>query len=198
MRLLLRSLSRLVAVCLCAGLALAGLALAVFSIGGDGTISLPALARDLHLPGLVDAAGDQLRRLESGDRPIAWLPLLCGAAAAVGGLALLAGVLLRRRERLFVLEQSDEGRLAARRKPLARLLVALAEQSRGVTQATARLHPRHRRPGGRLTISASRSMTTTDADAVARTSRAIAPVADAFALRTRVHARAGTGSGRLE
>jgi len=197
MALALRALSRLAALCLCAALALSGLALAIFAIGGDGTISLPALARDLRMPDLFDAVGERLRRLELGERPVAWLTLLVGAAAILAGLALLAGVLLRRRERLFVLEQSEQGRLAARRQTLAQLVAALAEQAQGVTRAKVRLRPRHRGHGGRLTVSASRSMSASDAEAVDRTTQAIAPLTEPFALRTRVRAHAGTGPRRV-
>jgi hypothetical protein len=197
MGLLLRSLSRLAALCLCGALAIAGLALGIFAIGGDGTVSLPALARDLHLPGLLDAVGERLRRLELGERRVAWPTLLGGAAAIVLGLTLLIGALLPRRERLFILEQSEQSRLAARRQPLAQLVATLAQQARGVTQAKVRLRPRRRGLGGRLMISASRSMTASDAEAVESTTQAIAPVTEPFALRTQVRARAGTGHRRV-
>jgi hypothetical protein len=197
MRLLLRSISRLAALCLCAILALAGLALAIFAIGGDGAISLPALARNLHLPGMLDAVGDRLRQLEVAARPIAWLTLLAGAAAVLVGLALLGGLLLRRRERLLVLEQSARGRLAARRKPLAQVAASLAGTARGVTHAKVQLRPGRSGHGGRLTMSASRSMAASDAEVVERASAAIAPLAGPFALRTRVRAHAGTGKRRV-
>jgi hypothetical protein len=198
MSLLLRFLSRLFAVCLCAALALVGLALAVFATRAHGTISLPALAHDVRLPGLLDTIGAWLHRLEHGKRPIAWLTLAAGAGAVLIGLALLAGALLRRRERLFVLEDGDRSRLAARRKPLTQLLEALAGQTRGVTQASARLRARRRGHGGRLTISAARSASAGDADTVALTTAAVASIAGPFDLRTRVHARAGTGSRRVQ
>ena len=197
MVLLLRSLARIVALLLLAALALAGLALAIFSIGGDGAISLPALARDLHLPGLFEVVGERLRRLAVTDRPVAWRTAAAGAGAIVLAVLLLAGAFARRRQRLVTLEENEHGRLGARRRPLSQVIATLAQQVHGVTRARVAVRPHWRGHGGRLTISAARSMTANDAQTVELTSQAVAPVAEPFGLRTHVRARVGKGRARL-
>lgn len=195
---LLRSLARLVALCLVAALALAGLALAIFSIRAHGTLSLPALAREVQLPGLSEAVGERLRRLEVEDRGVAWLTAAAGATAVGLGMLLLVGALARRREVLALLEENEHGRLAARRRPLAQAVGSLAEQVRGVTRARVDLDLHRRGHGGRADISATRSITATDAEVVERTSAAVAPLVRPFGLRTRVRARVGQRGSRVE
>ena len=68
--------------------ALAGLAAAVFCIGGGDGFSLPDLAGYLQLDDLRDVVGDWLGALES-DGPTAWWTVLAGACAAILGDCLL-------------------------------------------------------------------------------------------------------------
>ncbi|MGI8623860.1 MAG: hypothetical protein ACR2NB_10365, partial [Solirubrobacteraceae bacterium] len=121
---LLALLDRLLAPLLLAVLAVAGAAAAVFCIqGGTATLSLHHLAGLLSLPDLRDAVRDFLDGLE-GSGATAIVPLLGGLGAIVLGLALLAGLLVPRRERLVRLEDRPAGPILARRRALARTLGA--------------------------------------------------------------------------
>lgn len=195
---MLRALDRLIAFLLLLALALLGVATAVFAVQGDSrALSLPTLARHLRLPQLREVVGDFLSHLEAGG-PVAWVSVGAGAAAIALGLLLLAGALAPRRERLVVLEEDGEICLAARRRPLAQIAGAIAEQVRGVTGERTRVRPRRVGSGGRLKISAYHSRTFSSPEIERQVSAAVAPLADAFALRVRVHARRGEGKARVE
>ena len=196
MILLLRSLGRLVIFVLLVVMALAGLAAAVFCIGGGDGFSLPDLAGYLQLDDLRDVVGDWLGALES-DGPTAWWTVLAGACAAILGLLLLAGVVLPRREHLVVLAEGDDGRIAARRRPLGQAAEALTLQQQGVTEAKARVRTSRWRRGS-LRLRASRTRRVSPDEAEARASRAIEPLASAFNLRPRVRSRLGEGAARVQ
>jgi hypothetical protein len=190
MIILLRALGRLVTFALLVVLALAGLAVAIFSIGADdNAVSLPALARYLHLPELRDVVGDWLGMLETGG-PTAWWSVLGGAVALLVGLTLLFTYLFPHRERLVTLAENDAGRLASRRRPLAQAATTLTEQERGILEAKVRV--RTRRWGrGSLSVRASRPRSASQADVEARAGQAVGTLAQEFGLRTRVRSRIG-------
>lgn len=197
MVLVARALARLVTFLLLVALAVAGLAVAVFSIGsGDSSFSLPGLARLVGLPVLSDRAGELLGALEAGGPP-AVIAALAGLGAVLLALLLLAGALWPRRERLVVLDEDDGGRLAARKRPLGQIAAALAEQARGVTSAKATLRPARRARGGKLGILASHSRTAESSQVAEQAKSSLAPLADPFELKTRVRARPGEAGQRV-
>ncbi len=187
---LARSLARLVGILLVVALALAGLAAAVFSIqGGHGTLSLPGLAADLHLPALRQDVGAFIRRLEAPG-PVAVVAALAGAGAVLLGLVLLAGALAPRRERLVVLAHDEQGAIAARRRPLGQAAAALAQEPGGVLDARARARPWRRGTGGRIRV----LVRTDDADGsrdglVQGVAGALAPLTDSLPLKAQVRAK---------
>jgi Family of unknown function (DUF6286) len=195
---LLRAVARLVTFVLLAVLAACGLAVAVFSIGWSrtGEFNLPGLARLVHLGDLRDQVGELLHDL-AGPGPVAGITALCGVAAIALGLLLLVGALWPGRERLVILERSDVGTLAARRRVLGRVASALVEQTRGVTATKVKVKPGRRR-GGYLAIRADHSRTQERQDVRQRIQLALAPLTEAFGLRTRVNPRLGQHGRRVE
>jgi hypothetical protein len=198
MILLLRAIARVVTFVLLVVLAVCGLAIAVFSIGGSssGDFNLPGLARLVHLGDLRDQVGELLHDLE-GPGSVAGVTALCGLAALALGLLLLVGALWPRRERLVILETSEDGTLAARRRVLARVASALAEQTRGVTATKIRVRPGRRR-GGRLAVRADHSRAQQPQDVRQRTQMALAPLTEPFGLRARITPRLGQGRRSVE
>jgi hypothetical protein len=198
MILLLRALARLVTFALLCVLAACGLAIAIFSIGWSrtGDFNLPGLAQLVHLGDLRGQVGELLRDL-AGPGPVAGITALCGLGALALGLWLLVGVLWPRRERLVVLDRSEEGTLAARRRVLGRVASALAEQTRGVTATKVKVRP-GRRHGGRIAVRADHSHTQDPQDVRQRTQLAMAPLTQEFGLRTRVQPRLGQRGRRVE
>lgn len=195
---LLRALARLVTFLLLSILAVCGLAIAVFSIGGvrSGNFNLPGLARLVHLGGLRDQVGELLHDLE-GPGSVAGITALCGAGAVALGLLLLVGALWPRRERLVILDRSEGGTLAARRRVLSRVAAVLAEQTRGVTATKVKVRPARRR-GGRVAVRADYSRTQQPQDVRQRVQLALAPLTEAFGLRTRITPRLGQHRRRVE
>lgn len=155
MILLAHALARLVGFLALLALALAGIAAAVFCIAtGTSGPSLGNLASILHLAALRDTIGGWLSQIEASGS-VAVIAAACGLGAVLLGVLLLAGVLVPRRERLVQLTSNGTGTVAARRRPLAQVAGALAEQARGVTEAKVKVRPR-RSSGGRLRVRASR------------------------------------------
>jgi hypothetical protein len=108
--LLLRLLAALLAFVLLVVIAVGGVVVAIFCIrGGTAALSLDHLASLISLPALRDKIGPFLESLEA-DGPVAALAALCGAAAILLGLGLLAGALVPRRERTLIVERSDRQR----------------------------------------------------------------------------------------
>jgi hypothetical protein len=195
--LLLRALVKLVTFLLLIALALLGAAAAVFCMqSGSETLSLTKLAELLRLPDLRDEVGRWLRALEA-DGPLALLSLLGGLAAVLTGLALLAGVLVPRRERLVTLEVTAGGTLAARRRALAAAAGMLAEQARGVTAARVRARPR-RTSGGTLRVRAQRARATDARAARTAVEDRLKPLTGPFKLRSRVQVRSGGRGARVQ
>lgn len=196
----LRALTRAVTFLLLLVLAAAGLAAAVFSTMGDNdTFSLPRLARHLHLPELRGVVGDYLGALEASGHT-AWISVAAGAGAVLLGLALLAGALAPRRERLVVLdEDSDGARLAVGRRPLSQIAAVLADQQRGVTQTKARVRPRRLGRRGLLHVSVFHPRNQVSEQVAARVSEAVGQLGEAFGLKTSVRARRGErGRARVQ
>jgi hypothetical protein len=156
MILLARALVRLISFVLLVILAVAGLALAIFCIStGTSGPSLGGLAHVLDLGSLRDTVGSWLGQLEASGE-VAGIAAVCGLAAMLLGLLLLAGILVPRRERLVTLASGEHGTITARRRPLAQAATTLAQQVRGVTEARVRVR-RRRRSGGRVAVRASRT-----------------------------------------
>lgn len=197
MILLARALVRVLAFVLLVALAVAGLAVAVFSIqGGTSTLSLPHLAKILHLSGLRDKVGPFLDSLAASG-PVAIVALLCGLGAVLLGVLLVAGLLAPRRERLVTLRDDEEGSIAARRRVLGHLGQSLAEGTRGVTEAKVRARPARFR-GGRLAVRATHSRTTSADDVRTRVAESLAPLTEPWDLKARVGVRLGEGRARVE
>lgn len=197
MILLARALARLLAFLLLVALAVVGLAAAVFCIGkGTGTLSLHNLADIVALPQARDQVGSFLDTLEAPGST-AVLSALGGLAAMGIGLVLLVGILVPRRERLVSLTRTKDGTIAARRRPLGQIAVALVEQGRGVTDAKAKVRPR-RRAGGRVRLRIDRTRTADERDVKTRARESLEPLTDPFKLRARIHSRLGTGRARVE
>ncbi|MDO8212181.1 hypothetical protein [Conexibacter sp. CPCC 206217] len=195
MMILLQLLARLVAFLLLLALALAGLAVAVFSIQDTHTgLSIEGLAHDARLPQLRDTVGDFLASVERGG-PVAVVAALCGLGAIVLGLLLVLGVVGSRRERLIVLDDGAQaGRTAAKRRPLAQVATALSEQVRGVTSVRARAHAGRRRStvGVRIDRAA-----TADAQQIgADVRQALSSLTD-VGVRARVETRRGGPRSRV-
>lgn len=195
---LLRTLAKLVTMALLIALSLSGLAIAIFSIGGtaSGDFNLPGLARLVHLPQLRADIGELLTRLETPGS-VAGISALCGLGTVVIGVLLLLGVFLGRRERLAVLEESGEGTIAARPRALGRAVAALAEQARGVTASKVKVGVgRHGR--AKIGIQAAHSHTESPQDVRTRAGAAVAPLTDAFAVRTNIHPKVATREPRVQ
>ena len=182
---LARLLARVVGFLLLLALAAAGILLAVFCIGtGTHGPSLGDLARLLSLPTVRDAVGDWLARMEASGS-VAVIAGLCGLGAIALGLLLIAGILVPRRERLVELSADEQGRLAARRRPLAQIATALVEQVRGVTEARTRVRP-YRRTGGRLAVRASRTRRADVGEVRGAVSKQLETLTEPFRLKARV------------
>ncbi len=191
---LARALARLVALLLLIALATTGLAVAVFSIeGGRSGLSLPALARHLHLPELRGTVGRFLAQLERGGG-IDLVPLLAGLGAVILGVVLMIGVLRSPRDRTVVLDEDDDaGSTAARRRPLAELAGVLAGQADGVTGARVKVRP-GRHGGGRLAVRVSHPPARAGAEVKAAATDALSTLTEETPLSARVSARrAGPG-----
>jgi len=192
----LRALTRVVAVLLPAALAVAGLAAAVFSIRESGNPSLPGLAQLLGLPAFERALGGWLAMLERPG-PVAVVAALGGAGAVLLGLLLLAGVLIPRRERLVTLQRGEEGTVTARRRALGDAAARLAEQAEAVARARGRAKPRRRR-GGTLSVSAHRTRTGEPTEVRRATEEALRPLTGSLPLRARVRTRQGDRGERVQ
>jgi hypothetical protein len=192
-----RLIARLIALVLSATLAVAGLAVAVFSAqGGTSLLSLPSLARHLRLDDLRVSAGILLADLQAGG-PVAKVAALAGAGAVVFGVLLLFGVLARGRERLVVLRSDDAGTVAARPRALGQAAVTLGEQSRDVLRAKAKATPRRHGTGGRLRLIAYHAQSS-DGNGTATASRdRVRALAESFSLGVRVRSRVPRRGARV-
>lgn len=188
--LLLQALARVVAFLLLALLALAGLALAIFSIGSvESDVSLPELADLIALDELRDRVGELYADVEDTGA-IEAVPALAGIGAIALGCLLIAGAFGARRERLVTLPREGDGVLGARRRPLGHMAVALADQTRDITPRKVKVRPSRRGPGGRVDVAVDHPKTS---EAVAdRTIGSLEPITGPFQLRARVRTRAAS------
>jgi len=184
---LLQTLVRVISFVLLVALALAGLAAAVFAVVG-----LTQLADLAALSSFRDTVGGFLRAIEA-DGPTARVAALAGLGGLLLGLLLLAGILIPRRERLVTLERSPEGTLAARRRPLGQVAGALAEQTRGVTEAQAKVRPRRRGGGGTVRLTAVRTRPTDAKQVKDAVGEQLRSLTGPFALKAKVAVRAPDG-----
>lgn len=194
---LFRALSRLLGVLLLIALAVAGLAAAVFCIsGGSSGLSIPGLAKLVHLPQLRSEVGKLLTAVESSGS-VALLSLLGGVLSMLLGLVLLLGVFAPRRERLIVAESGKEGTLAARRRPLRQLAAWLVESGRGVTRSKVKVRT-SRRGRGKLKVTAYRPHNASDADVEGTVRESLSSLVSGFGLRERVRVAVGEKGDRVE
>ena len=191
-----RILARLVAFILFALLALVGLALAVFCIGGaDGTLSLPNLAEIAGLPAVRDAVGGFLDRLETAT-PVDLVPALFGLLAIVLGAMLIFGSATGRRERRFHAAGGGEGDLVARPRAVTAAARTLLSATPGVSAVDVSAQPGRR--SGALDVRVSHPPTA-DANAVRTAAEeALQPLRESFGLRTSVKTRRGEAGSRVE
>ncbi|MDP9400464.1 MAG: DUF6286 domain-containing protein [Actinomycetota bacterium] len=194
---LARLLVRVLSFLLLLALALLGLTIAIFSIqGGTGTLSLAGLADLVGLSAVGDEVGGFLRRLESGEQGL--LTMLAGLGAILLGLLLLLGIFTPARERLLSLPgRGGDGRVGARRRPLAQAATTLVEQARGVSGAHVRVRP-GRSSGGRLTVRAEHTLRADPDEVRQAVEERVRPLAEPFGLRTKVQTRLGGAGSRVQ
>jgi hypothetical protein len=192
-----RALVRLIAMVLSTTLAVAGLAVAVFSAqGGTSPLSLPSLAGYLRLDDLHVSVGSLLAALEA-DGPVAKVAALTGAGAVAAGVLLLFGVLARRRQRLVVMRSDDAGTIAARPRAIGQAAVALGEQSRDVLHANAKARPKRRGTGGRLHVTAYHAQSSNGSGATTASRDRVRALAESFSLGVRVRSRVPRRGARV-
>lgn len=196
MILLLRAIARLVAFLLLVILAVCGLAVAVASLGGGNGFGIAGLAELVRLPQLEDLVRGLFEQVE-GSGAAKPEPALAGLGAVAVGLLLLIGVLWPRRERLVTLEGGKEGTLGARRRALAQVAGALAEQSRAVTATKVRVRPRRRRPGGRLELRALHPRSSEAKEVRRQATDSLESLTEPFALKAKVRPRLGERGDRV-
>jgi hypothetical protein len=171
-------------------LALFALGIALYCI--DGLIGLGSARPDrlLALPSVRVSVGRRLAHLEAPGH-LAAGPLLCGLAAIVVALSVMAALVLRPRQSFALLDADEQtGVLGVRRRTLAQLLQALATESPDVlaVKRPRVLLQRHGR-GGRLRIEAAASNGNADSAVTNAIERALGPVTEPFALCARIDVR---------
>ena len=190
-----RLLARVIAIALAVLIAAAGIAAAVFCIGsGHGTLSLPGLASDLHLPQLradVDYFLNRTTRRGS----VAVLAALGGAAAILLGLMLLAGCWISPRPLRIVLARTSIGCLATRRRALAHLARDHAAACPQIARSRARAWPRRSRDGGRVRLRV-RAASETDRRTARQVARDRLQPFDGLPVEVTVRARRATRHDR--
>ncbi|MGI8631989.1 MAG: hypothetical protein ACR2NA_05495 [Solirubrobacterales bacterium] len=194
---LVRLLARILAVVVPLGLAVVGLAVAVFSIqGGREPLSLPTLTGLLGIDVLGREVGRFLGALEASG-PVAVVAGLCGLGAMLVGWALIAGSVAPSRAGTLQLASSDEGTLAAQRSALADVATSLGRRVDGVTDVKASVRG-WRSKRGRLKVRAARSPAVdarTVEDAVAEKLRGLEKMDP---VSVRVRSRRGDDGSRVQ
>jgi hypothetical protein len=184
--LLLRALVRMLGFVVLIALALVGLGFALAALLGDEL--------GVQLDG--SAVNRWLERLEGDGTQL--LEAAIGGGMVLLGLLLLIGALAPRRERRAVLEHDEHGTLDARRRALAQMFTALAERTRGVTHASAKLRLGRRAGHGRVVLRAERPRTTESTEVREAVRSDIGDLAAAFGLKTRVQAPLGRRGRRVQ
>ncbi len=179
--LLARGVARVVASILLPVLALAALVLAAASAAGG------ALTRDAaSAVGLTDAWRSVGDALGGGELADAQTVAIVGAALLAAGLIVLIGVLVPTKDRDLPLQGDPD--LAVRRGALRGAVQAQAKSVRGVPDAHVRVRARRLRRGGTARITATNGTRQPDGPIVEKVRSSIAPLTEAFGLRTRVRA----------
>lgn len=179
--LLARGVARVVASILLPVLATAALLLAAASAAG-GRLSRDA-ADAIGLTGAWRSVGDALAGAELADPQTV---AIVGAALLAGGLVVLVGVLVPRKDRDLSLHGAPD--LAVRRGALRSAVRAQAAAVRGVAEARVRVRSRRLRGGGTARVTATNATRQPDAPIVERVRAAVTPLTDAFGVRARVRA----------
>ena len=194
---LLRILAALVGFLVLVVLAVGGFGVALFCLrGGEATLSLPHLAELLSLDQLRDTVGPWLESLEATG-PVAVLAALCGLGAMLLGVGLIVGALVPGRERLLIIDSSDRGRIAARRRAAASALAALAERPRETVSARGRVRPNRRRKGGRATLRLTQSAGLDERPVAVQSRADLERLGEAMSLRLRARTRRPRRGGRV-
>ena len=195
---LLRMFAQLIGMLLALALALVCLGVALYCL--DGLISLGSIRPDrlLHLPDVRQHVGHFLAQIAAAGST-ADLALAGGVVAVLVGVVLLIGTLRSSRERLVVLDSTDDGVLAAQPRTLRAMVQALAEQASGATSIKRpRLKLSRRGTRGRLMVAASRTRTSDASEVESAIDRLIEPISGPFHLRTRVQVREGEAGERVQ
>lgn len=182
---LLRALARLATLLVLVALAAAGAAFAVGALKLNHDLSLPGMAERLHLARLSHQTGDLLNALEASG-PVAVRTALVGGGVVLLAVLLVVGSLWPRRERLVVLEESEEGRLTARRRPLRQIARALASRAEGIRPSRVRVRAGRR---SRLGVRLVREQELGGEEARSRGEAALTPLTGGFSLPTAVRSR---------
>lgn len=183
-----RGITRLVALIALPLLALVALAFAVAAVAGESASR--SMADSTRLTAAWRDVGTFLRETApSGDTAA----LAGGAGAIVLGLVLLIAALVPARERELHLRDGDPA-LGIRRRALRQALQSRTGRVRGVTGVRVRLRPRRRKVGGTVRVLATRTPRGDGKAIAAAYEERLAPVVDAFGLRTRI--RTSVGSSR--
>jgi hypothetical protein len=192
----LRLLAAVVGFVLLLVIAVGGIVVAIFCIrGATATLSLHHLASLISLPDLRDKIGPFLSSLEA-DGPAAALAALCGAGAILLGIALLFGALMPRRERVLIVERSDRGTIAARRRAAGNALADLAERPREVIGAKVRVSPNRKRTGGRARLKLTEAAGTDERPKAEQARTDLKDLAGAFSLKLQTVSRRPRRGGR--
>lgn len=184
MILILRGVARVIGFLLLIVLALLGFGALVVAVTGGS----PDVAASLGLPSVRDGIGSFLANLEAGDASV--VAILGTIAAVLVGVAILVGALVSPRERLFLLEEGEGGRLTARRRAVWQAATVLAEQEREVADSTVKARPARHGSGGKLRVKARTRRPEEREEAQRRATAALEPVTSAFGLTTQVTAQA--------
>jgi hypothetical protein len=193
---LLRLLAAVVGFILLVVVAVGGVVVAIFCIrGATATLSLHHLASLISLPALRNKVGPFLSSLEA-DGPAAALAALCGAGAILLGIALLFGALMPRRERVLIVERSDRGTIAARRRAAGNALVDLAERPREVIGAKAKVSPNRSRTGGRARLKLTEAAGTDERPKAEQARTDLKDLAESLSLKLQTSSRRPRRGGR--
>lgn len=192
---LLRPIARLVTFLLLIALALIGLVVAIFSLGApDSPLGYGKLAEYTQASSASDEVGSWLQGID-GPSSFPQATALFALAAILIGLLLLYGALARTPDRLVTLEEGDGGLLAARPRALAQVADAMMGRPRGVTDRRVRLKPS--RGGGTLNVRATHARSVDPGTVQSELSTAVAPLTEAFGIKTRVQPKAADSGKRV-
>lgn len=191
MILLLQAVTRLVTLLLLLALAVAGLALAVFSVPAAES-GLGELADLVGLDLARDEVGTFLGTLES---TAGFEEAIACFAAALAGAALVAGALLRRPDRTVGVSSSEsgEGRLAVRPRALAQMAAARASRVRETESLRVAVRGT-RGTGGTIRVRARMRGSGDTARIAERITGELRPLTEPLGLRPQVSARPATGA----